>query len=142
MNSPMYAAQLQQHHSTPQSRALSPRGKGPTTSTPTKEPPSARRCLPLNEPMSAAPAMLRRHIEDSQAVVYGRTPGQAHRYHMGTANDEVYVDQQKKAAQANAGFYQSVESAFIARTAVVSFYLYVSFSRVKIIFWCISTFFI
>ncbi|XP_008202024.1 ataxin-2 homolog [Nasonia vitripennis] len=114
MNSPM---QQPAQHSTPQSRALSPRGggKGPTTSTPNKEPPSARRCLPLNE--STPGPMVRRHIEDSQAAAYGRTPG--HRYHMEVANDEVYVDHQKKAAQANGGFYPSVESAFIARTAVV-----------------------
>lgn len=102
---------------TPQRGALSPSRsiKGPTTSTPNKEPltphqqqqlqqPSARRCLPLNE--SGTP-MIRRHIEDSQT--YGRSPRA-----YSVAEEAMYVERKKQ-------YYNSgVEEAFIARTAVVS----------------------
>ena len=104
----MSASMQQRYQATPPSRTLSPRAlKGPMTSTPTKEPPSARRCLPLNmEPY------------------YGRSPlqqtphqyGQMQRYHSQGLSDEVIYGEKKK-NQAN---YQSVENAFIARTAVVS----------------------
>ncbi|XP_014208034.1 uncharacterized protein LOC106639099 [Copidosoma floridanum] len=123
MNSPMRPQP--HHHTTPQSRALSPRSKGPTTSTPNKEPPSARRCLPLNEPLIAPSqsSMLRRHLEDSQAAAYGRSPQatstqQLSRYHPpdSAAEEAMYVEHKK------AGFYhQAVDGgAYVSRTAVVS----------------------
>lgn len=122
MNSPAHSQQQQQQqqHGTPQSRALSPRSKGPTTSTPNKDPPSARRCLPLNDPHHSQVSTPRRYHDDSN-IQYGRTiiPSvQAHRLQI---EDEAVIYSEKKAAQAN-GFYQGPEAAFIARTAVVSFF--------------------
>jgi hypothetical protein len=110
VNSPMHPQrhpqQQQQHQqSTPHSRNVSPRRKGPTTSTPNKETPSARRCLPLNSESAAIGPTLRHHMEDSQ-VAYG----------------SAYCERQRKVPTATT-FYQGVEGAFIARTAVVSFSL-------------------
>ncbi|XP_058795608.1 atrophin-1-like [Phymastichus coffea] len=115
MNSPAHPQhqQQQQHQATPQNRVLSPRGsKGLTTSTPNKETPSARRCLPLNDHQASTPT--RRYVDDS-GIHYGRTgmpTGQPHRLQI---EEDAVIYSEKKAA----GFYQGPEAAFIARTAVV-----------------------
>ncbi|KAJ8684482.1 hypothetical protein QAD02_020274 [Eretmocerus hayati] len=130
MNSP--ARQHPQQQGTPPSRALSPRrgsvgagvgdiSKGPATSTPTKGPPSARRCLPLNEP--AGPTMLRRHLDDSQTYGRAQLPDshyQQHVFDSSVAEEAMYIEHKKQQlAAANQLYHQGVEAAFIARTAVV-----------------------
>ena len=97
----------QRYQATPPSRTLSPRA--PMTSTPTKEPPSARRCLPLNMEHSYGPSSIQ---ETPQKY------GQMRRYHSQGLSDEVIYGEKKK----NQAHYQSVENAFIARTAVVSLF--------------------
>ncbi|XP_015591403.1 trithorax group protein osa [Cephus cinctus] len=114
---------------TPQNRALSP--NGPQTSTPNKEP-SARRCLPLTD-MSSRPQDLCPASNCGRLRYVGTAPvdltGLGHndpppRYGYLDAGNEampmvsgspryqVVPTDQKRC-------YQSVESAFIARTAVV-----------------------
>ncbi|XP_023319417.1 putative uncharacterized protein DDB_G0291608 isoform X2 [Trichogramma pretiosum] len=110
--------QMQSGGNTP----LSPGRRGPgslggpqMTSTPNKDhTPSARRCLPLNAetPYGRSPV-----TRQQQQQLQQQTPvsNGAVRYHGEGLSDEVIYGDRKKQAS---GFYQSVESAFIARTAV------------------------
>ena len=117
---------------TPQNRGFSP--NGPQTSTPNKEP-SARRCLPLNESLSrqqdlcpatncgrlryvgTAPMDLAQmdHGDVSSRYQYQQNGRETMSMVSNSSRYQVIPVDQKRNG------YQSVESAFIARTAVVRF---------------------
>lgn len=128
---------------TPQ-RAFSP-NRAPQTSTPNKETPSARRCLPLNEQQEICPASncgrarYPTHRRDGTSSLatsptelssqFGEPPP---RYAFVESNSEsmpmvigspkyqVLPSRTDQQSQHKRSAYHSVESAFIARTAVVS----------------------
>lgn len=118
-------------YSTPRGRTFSP--NGPHTSTPNKEVSSARRCLPLNEHginrqdyngterlryVGTAPVDLVQLGYNEPPPRYGQLDSAAELMPMvvGTPKYQVISVNQKRSDD-----YNSVESAFIARTAVVSF---------------------
>lgn len=125
---------------TPQ-RAFSP-GKIPQTSTPNKETPQARRCLPLNENQEFCPASncgrsryASRHQDGTVSLAtspiefsskFGEPPSRYAYVESTSESMPMVVGSPKyqvlpsRREQIQKRMYDSVESAFIARTAVVS----------------------
>ncbi|XP_057328555.1 uncharacterized protein LOC130669589 [Microplitis mediator] len=125
---------------TPQ-RALSPL-RAPQTSTPNKETPSARRCLPLNEQQDICPASncgrarysqrrggttslatspteLSQFSEPPPRYAFLESNSESMPMVIGSPKYQILSSRSESQAQLKRNPYQSVESAFIARTAVV-----------------------
>ncbi|CAG5095922.1 Protein of unknown function [Cotesia congregata] len=120
---------------TPQ-RALSPL-RTPQTSTPNKETPSARRCLPLNEQQDICPASncgrtryyqrrdatspteLSQFSEPPPRYAFLESNSESMPMVIGSPKYQVLSSRSESQSQLKRNAYQSVESAFIARTAVV-----------------------